>query len=178
MSKIVKGENIKNSADESLKENTIDLLKESKEKTYYVVTDEDGNIKGYFPLKSKNLGRDWVAMYQSALKTLAKWNLPNEQYRVMLELLSETDFDNYIRISQSQLAEELDMKQSSVARAIKALKEKNVIVEGPRAGLNKTYRLNPYIAHKGANRTATILDFGDALEKSGKRMTDANIDLY
>ena len=27
------------------------------------------------------------------------------------------------------------------------------------AGLNKTYRLNPYIAHKGKNRDDTIVEF-------------------
>ena len=135
------------------------------DKRFYVEKDDDGNIKGYFPIKDKNLGRDWIAMYQSALKTLAKWNLPSEQYRVMLELLSETDFDNYIRISQTKLAEELNMQQSHVSRAIKKLKELNIIVEGPRAGLNKTYRLNPYIAHKGTNRDKTILDFESLTSK-------------
>ena len=122
MARLVKGENLKKSAEENLKENIISLPKEKK---YFVVTDNDGNIKGYFPIKDKNLGRDWIAMYQSALKTWVKWNLPSEQYRVMLALLSETDFDNYIRISQTKLAEELNMQQSNVARAIKGLKEKN-----------------------------------------------------
>ena len=174
MAKVVKGENVKNSAEENLKENIIKL---SKEKHYYVTTDEEGNIKGYFPLKEKSLGKDWVAMYQQALKTLAKWNLPSEQYRVLFVLLSETDFDNYICISQKELANELNMYQANVARAIKGLKEKNVIVEGPRAGLNKTYRLNPYIAHKGKNRSSTILDFQDALTDKGKNCTDADVNL-
>ena len=151
-----------------MKENIIKL---SKEKHYYVTTDEEGNIKGYFPLKEKSLGKDWVAMYQSALMALAKWNLPSEQYRVFFVLLSETGFDNYIYISQKYIADELGMKQPNVARAIKGLKEKNVIVEGPRAGLHKTYRLNPYIAHKGKNRNNTILDFTDALADKGKNMT-------
>lgn len=166
MAKIVKGQNLKNSAEDNLKENIIAL---PKEKRYYVVTDEEGNIKGYFPLKKKNLGKDWLAVYQSALKTLAKWDLPGEQYRIMLELLSETDFDNYIRISQKDLANELNMHQANVARAIKGLKDKNIIVEGPRAGLNKTYRLNPYIAHKGKDRNETILDFEDALNDKDRR---------
>lgn len=59
MEKIVKGENLKNSAEEvlqeTLKDNVIDL---PKEKAYYVVTDDDGNIKGYFPLKNNRFGKD------------------------------------------------------------------------------------------------------------------------
>jgi len=35
-------------------------------------------------------------------------------------------------------------------------------MEGPMAGKNKTYRLNPYIAHKGAkNFRKTCLDWQD-----------------
>jgi len=173
MTKVVKGENVANSVEDNLKENVIGF---PKDKHYYVTTDENGNIKGYFPLKEKSLGKDWLAVYQSALKTLAQWDLPGEQYRVMLELLSETDFDNYIRINQQTLAKELNMQQSNVARAIKGLKEKNIILEGPRAGLNKTYRLNPYIAHKGKNRNNTILDFTDALAGEGKNMSENNFD--
>ena len=173
MAKIVKGENLINSSDEVL--NSSKVIKLPKEKAYYVTTDENGNIKGYFPLKSKNLGKDWVAVYQQALSNIADMNLPNEQYRVFLKLLSKVDFDNYLRVSQQNIADELNMNQSSVARAIKGLKEKTIIVEGPRAGFNKTYRLNPYIAHKGSDRNGTILDFNDALKKSVKDFMDADV---
>ena len=163
MTRFVKGENLKNSVEDNLKENIIEL---PKEKHYYVTTDEEGNIKGYFPLKENKLGKDWVALYQNAISTIADMNIPHEQERVFLKLLSKVDFDNYLRISQTEIANELNMKQPHVARAIKGLKEKGIIVEGPRAGLNKTYRLNPYIAHKGKNRNETILDFTDMM--SGK----------
>lgn len=156
-----------------LKEKYID--KYTDERKEVIFDEKTGEVKGYSPLKEpkqKSLGKDWLAVYQSALKTLAKWDLPGEQYRIMLELLSETDFDNYIRISQKDLASELNMHQANVARAIKGLKDKNIIIEGPRAGLNKTYRLNPYIAHKGKNRNNTILDFTDALADKGKNMTE------
>ena len=158
MARFVKGENLKNSVEDNLKEKVIPL---PKEKHYYVTTDEDGNIKGYFPLKENNLGKDWVALYQNAISTIADMNIPHEQERVFLKLLSKVDFDNYLRVSQTEIADELKMKQSNVARAMKELKDRNIIVEGPRAGLNKTYRLNPYIAHKGKNRNETILDFTD-----------------
>ena len=86
MAKIVKGDNLKNSSEENLKDNLLSL---PKEKRYFVVTDDDGNITGFFPLKSKNLGKDWVALYQQAISTIADMNLPNEQYRVFLKLLSK-----------------------------------------------------------------------------------------
>ena len=136
------------------------------EKKYIMVADEEtGEIKGCFPLKSRNLGTGWIALYQDMVSTIAEWNLPNEQYRVFLKLLSKVDFENYLTISQGELAQELSMKQPSIARAIKALCERNVIIEGPRAGLNKTYRLNPYIAHKGAERDDTIKHFESSISK-------------
>ena len=81
-----------------------------------------------------------------------------------MALLGKVDFDNYLTINQTQLAEELDMRQPHVSRAIKGLCELNVIIEEPRAGLNKTYRFNPYIAHKGSNKQKTIEDFDKALK--------------
>ena len=174
MSKLVKEESLKNSVEENIKPSIIEL---TKEKAYYVTTDEEGNIKGYFPLKNKKLGKDWFAMYQNPALWLGQQRMTGEQYSVLFTLFNKLDFDNYLRVSRDEIAELLQMQPSNVSRAIRVLKEKNIIIEGPRAGSNKTYRLNPYIAHKGSNRTATILDFGEALEKSSKRMTDANIEL-
>ena len=71
-------------------------------------------------------------------------------------------------VSQKELSQELNMKQPSIARAIKALCEQHVIIEGPRAGLNKTYRFNPYIAHKGSNPKQTIADFNASLKAKAK----------
>ena len=114
---------------------------------------------------SKSLGTGWIGLYQEAADMLAEWKLTTEQYRVFLKLLARLDFDNYLRISHTNMAEELGMKRSAVSRAMKALEDLNVIMEGPRAGLNKTYRLNPYIAHKGRERDRTIKEtnFGEGL---------------
>ena len=69
-----------------MKENVVELPKEETKK-YFVLTDGEGNIKGYFPIKDKNLGKDWVALFQKAISAIADMNLPNEQYRVFLKLL-------------------------------------------------------------------------------------------
>ena len=145
-----------------------------KSKRYIASTDEEGRINGFFPLKKKSLGTGWIAVYQDMLYNVAKWNLPNEQYRVFLALLSKVDFENYLTVSQKELAQELDMKQPHISRAIKALCERNVIIEGPRAGLNKTYRFNPYIAHKGSNSKKTIEDFNSALERKNLSEQDGS----
>ena len=50
MAQLVKGQNLENSAEDNLKENIISLPKEKK---YYVVTDDDGNIKGFSSQEQK-----------------------------------------------------------------------------------------------------------------------------
>ena len=144
-----------------------------KEKRYIMVTDEEtGKIKGCFPLKKKNLGNGWIALYQEVITQVAKEKLTGEQSSVFLYLLGKVDFENYLTINQIEMAEELGIHRVNVTKAIKKLKELNIIVEGPRAGLNKTYRLNPYVAHKGTNRKKTIIDFEDELTKQGKNIVN------
>ena len=135
------------------------------EKRYIMVTDENGNIKGCFPLKSKNLGTGWIALYQNPSIWLAQQRLTGEQASVLFFLFGKLDFDNYLRIGLKDIATLLDMQVAHVSRAMKKLKELEIIVEGPPAGKFKTYRLNPYIAHKGKDRNNTISDFDSLLKE-------------
>ena len=136
-----------------------------KEKRYIMVTDEQtGQIKGCFPLKSKNLGTGWIALYQNPSGWLAQQRLTGEQYSVLFALFNRLDFENFLRISRQEIADFLSMQPTHVSRAMKKLKELKIIIEGPPAGKFKTYRLNPYIAHKGAERDNTIADFDTALK--------------
>ncbi|MBQ3443471.1 MAG: replication/maintenance protein RepL, partial [Selenomonadaceae bacterium] len=141
-----------------------------KEKRYIMVTDEEsGQIKGCFPLKSKNLGTGWIALYQNPSLWLAQQDLTGEQYKVMLVLFNKLDFNNYLRIALKEISELLNMQVANVSRAMKKLKELEIIIEGPPAGKFKTYRLNPFIAHKGSDRRDTVKDFNSALESKNEK---------
>ena len=113
---------------------------------------------------NKSLGTGWIALYQNPSIWLAQQRLTGEQYSVMHVLFGKLDFDNYLRIGLKEIAELLNMQVAHVSRAMKKLKELEIIVEGPPAGKFKTYRLNPYIAHKGSENKQTIEDFNVALE--------------
>ena len=110
------------------------------------------------------MNEDWIALYQNPSIWIAQQRLTGEQYSVMHVLFGKLDFDNYLRIGLKDIAELLDMQVTHVSRAMKKLKELEIIIEGPPAGKFKTYRLNPYIAHKGSNVSDTIIDF-DAITK-------------
>ena len=125
------------------------------------VDSETGEVLRHVKIrgKRKKLGVGWLATYQHGLDYISTLPLTGEQLRVFLQMLSKLDFDNYIRVSQAELENTLGIKRQHISRAIKALIANNVIVEGPRAGLNKTYRLNPNIGHKGSNIEKTVVEY-------------------
>ena len=98
--------------------------------------------------KRKSSFQRHFTMNQDALKILAK-ELNGEQMRVLLIMLGDLEYENYILIQQKQIAETLEMRAPHVSRSVKALLTLGVIQEGPRMGSAKSYRLNPEFGWKG-----------------------------
>lgn len=111
------------------------------------------NTPVYFAPRTPNALGDWIAMAQRALKEIAKdKDLKLESKNVLYWLLGELDFENYLLVNQSKIAEELEMRQANVSRAIKSLTDKGVFIPGPKAGRFRTFRLNPHYGWKGKGR--------------------------
>jgi len=83
------------------------------------------------------------------LETIATYQLTGETYSVMLYLMGRLSFDNWINVTQAEIGKNLNLAQPNVARAMKVLVEKNIILEGPRKGRCRTYRLNYAIGYNG-----------------------------
>lgn len=151
------------------KDNVVELPKKIPWNTYFTLVEpETGEIKAYLPVMNKKKGIEggsWVAIFQDVLTWLARQSLPLEQYRVLMYLMGKLDFSNYLRITQTEIAKDLNMRQPHVSRAIKALIGLDILAEGPHVGNAKTYRLNPYMAHKGRNQKQTIVEY-EALKKA------------
>lgn len=105
----------------------------------------------------------WVAMSQSAVLQIAKSNLGQDALRVFLALSAHLDFNNLIQICQADVANTLGMQRQNVQRAIKKLLAAEIILEGPRIGKHRSYRLNPGYGWKGSARAHR-----EALEKQTK----------
>ena len=93
-----------------------------------------------------------------------------EDYRVLFALLMRMDFENFINASQADIANELEMHRSSVNRAIKRLIAAEAVIEGPKVGINRTYRLNPNLGWKGSvgNHKKAVNDhMRQRMEKAG-----------
>ncbi|PZO93326.1 MAG: hypothetical protein DI617_08900 [Streptococcus pyogenes] len=125
----------------------------SKKRIIQVDGDTGEQIEGYVAIlqpKTKNGFERWMSMSQQAFETLAMSNLTGETYRVLLQLLAVLDYENWIRVSSSEIAATLKMKTPNVSRATKKLVDQGVLIPGPKVGCSHTYRLNPSYGWKGS----------------------------
>jgi len=149
-------------------------IKEYKPKFITQYDPETGEFEWFARInpKRKIVGGAWMATFQDSMLWMAKQGLTGEQWNVFMAMGSKMDYNNYIRISQVDLAEELGIPQPHVSRAIKKLLELDVICEGPRAGLCKTYILNPNIGMKGKQKQQKIIDYAE--KKRARRLGKEN----
>lgn len=112
-------------------------------------TGEDlGGFVAVIRPRQKSSFQRHFTMNQAALITIAN-ELNHDQMRVLMALLADLDYENYIQVAQIDIAETLKMQKTHVSRAIKNLIEFGIVIEGPKIGRSKTYRLNPQFGWKG-----------------------------
>ncbi len=108
-------------------------------------------VDGYFAFiqrPRKSPFERHFTMNMDALKILAH-NLKGENFKVLMILLGYLDYENMILIEQKKIADELNMKQSNVARSINKLADIGVILRGPKFGRGNSYKLNPSFGWRG-----------------------------
>jgi DNA-binding transcriptional regulator GbsR (MarR family) len=126
--------------------------------------DQTGKLKGYvdkysgeefgFPVivgrKRNPYGRGWVMNSQEAMLSLAKdKDIKGETHRVLWFIGGILDFENWVQLSVTEIADELDLKQPAVSRAMKVLEDKQIILRGPKVGRSHAFMLNPEFGWKG-----------------------------
>jgi DNA-binding transcriptional ArsR family regulator len=88
--------------------------------------------------------------FQDGLVQIAKDDdLTLEPTKVLMYLLGQLSFENFIHVSQRDIATALGMQKGNVSRAMKLLVSKGIILDGPKVGRMKTYRLSPDLGWKG-----------------------------
>jgi hypothetical protein len=104
----------------------------------------------YCGVKVNPYGGGWIMNSQKALEELAiDDDLTGKTYKVLLVIMGRLDFENWIQISQTEIAEKLKMKLPHVSRAISLLIKKRIILRGPKLGRSYAFRLNPDFGWKG-----------------------------
>ena len=104
------------------------------------------------PKRRNGFDGGWAAMAQTALDFLAdnRKSLGEEGFAVFAKLIGQMSHENFIQVNQTELGKELGMQRQNVQRAIKRLMALGVMLEGPKVGRCRTYRLNPHVGWKGS----------------------------
>ncbi len=103
----------------------------------------------YVPYRPR-LTERWFMAFQDTFIEIAKDpDMTGETMKILMYLFGKLDFENFIQQSQMDIAEGLGMHKQHVSRAMKLLASKQIILEGPKVGRSKCYRLNPHYGWKG-----------------------------
>jgi predicted transcriptional regulator len=113
-----------------------------------------GEVKdGYFVYvaypKAKIRNKRWMMTFQDSLEIIAMdEDMTGQTLKVMLLLMGNLEFENYITIKQVAIAEKLKMQKTHVSRAMKQLVSKGIILK-VKEGTTTGYKLNPTYGWKG-----------------------------
>ncbi len=101
------------------------------------------------PSKRKLKG-DFMLLDLEGMKRLCMDRTINgEDWRVLGTLLQRLEYENWLYITQQEIANELGMQRQHVTRSIKKLVDKAIIVKGEKLGRSNCYRLNAFYGWKG-----------------------------
>lgn len=119
-------------------------------------------------------GRDWFQMAQTTLTKVNQHRreLGLEGMSVFNALMARLDFENYIQVSQAEIARELDMRPSNVSRSVSRLEDLGFIRRGPKVGKSSTFQLHPELAWKG--KAPAHMRAREAARAAGWRIIDGN----
>jgi hypothetical protein len=112
----------------------------------------------YVAPKRINGFEGWLAMGQGegAARKMSKrevrTTLGAEGYSVLMGALARLDYENLLVLNQAELARDLEMQPSNVNRSIRRLIDLGVLIEGPKVGVSRSYRLSPAFGWKGTAR--------------------------
>jgi predicted transcriptional regulator len=123
--------------------------------TVQTVNRKTGEIKdGYFVYmaypKPKIKGVRWMMTFQDSLEIIAMdKEMTGQTLKVMLLLMGNLEFENYITIKQVAIAEKLGMDKADVSKAMRLLVGKGIILK-VKEGTTTGYKLNPHYGWKGS----------------------------
>jgi predicted transcriptional regulator len=158
----------------------------NKDDKVQTINQKTGEKKdGYFVYiaypKPKITGNRWVMTFQDSLEIIATdEDMTGQTLKVMLLLMGNLEFENYITIKQVTIAEKLKIDKADVSKAMKLLVAKGIILK-VKEGTTTGYKLNPHYGWKGKvsnrdielkrivkQRVVDIKKYRDVTEKPSK----------
>jgi len=115
-----------------------------------IVNIETEDVVIITPKKKIPKGVRWFMGFQELIEELSTdKELDGVDLRILLFLIANMDFENWIQVSQKTISKKLKINIPNISRTIKKLKNKKIIEVAKRGRMN-IYRLNPEIAWKGS----------------------------
>lgn len=135
----------------------------------------DGGTLVYCPPRAK-IREGWFMGFQDGFLSLAALQLTGREWRVLAYLLGKLDFENYLHVSQADIARQLVIAPPDVSKAVRRLVEAGVLIRGPKVGRAGTLRLAPEFGWKGRVRSLHVAR-GKALSvvQGGKGSADGEV---
>jgi len=93
-------------------------------------------------------GRFFMAMQEGFIH-LAKLGLKGQEMQILMYVFGKLDFENWIRISQTEISNELEIARPHISAAFKTFVDQGILHKGPKVGTSWTYRLDPSFGVKG-----------------------------
>lgn len=98
--------------------------------------------------RTSKLRKDFCLAMDDGIMILYKMDLTKHEYKVMLFLIANMEFENYAYLTQTHIAENLKIKQPDVSKALKVL-ESNGLVFREKTNRGKVIRVSSVIAWRG-----------------------------
>lgn len=92
---------------------------------------------------------DFMFGHKKGYLRLAKEGLRGIDYDVLMVYLALLDLKNYVRVSQQEIADYLEIPRQNVNASTKRLVDRKILLEGEKVGVSKTYRLNSFFGWRG-----------------------------
>lgn len=99
--------------------------------------------------RSTYKGGGFFMAMQEGFIHLAKLGLKGQELQVLMYVMGKLDFENWIRISQSEISQELGIARPHISSAFKRFVDQGILHKGPKVGTSWTYRLDPSFGVKG-----------------------------
>lgn len=114
----------------------------------------DGLVAVLMPKRKNGFQQGgWFAMSSDAIAQLLTFTMNRKltlrDLQTLYAMLEYLELENWIRISQTDIASRLHMAQPHVSRSVKTLLSLGIILIGPKIGTSRTYRLSPDFGWKG-----------------------------
>jgi DNA-binding transcriptional ArsR family regulator len=124
-------------------------------RNYGLVDKQTGEVVDAIPIlvpRRRKLGPEFFMGIQKSFVALARFDLSRDTLRILLYVLGRMEYENHVRVGQSEMARDLEMHKSTVSRALKQLAEEGILKPTTPFGRSTFYQLDTQLAWRGKAR--------------------------